>query len=118
MRTANIRLLTIAALVVVTAGSRGLAVDAQGEKAPAASIKGQVLYGKQPAAKIRISLDGPAKAVATSDAKGEFVFNDLPSGEYKLEAQGTAKNYIRKGSAKVTVLDSAKEPSAVTIKLN
>ena len=85
---------------------------------PVISIRGQVLYGKLPCPKIAISLEGPAKATATSDGQGEFVVNDLPAGEYKLEAQGTARNYIRRGNAKVTVVEGAKEPAVVTIKLN
>ena len=114
----------VLAVLFVTAASvyaRAVDVDAtesESPKSPVVSIKGQVLYGKQPAAKITISLEGPSKATATSDANGEFVFNDLPPGPYTLEAKGTAKNNIRKGSAKATVPEDAKEAVAVTIKLN
>jgi hypothetical protein len=122
MKSKNAILLTVAILIVVAAGMRARTVAADSKsddpKAPVASIKGQVLYGKQPAPKITISLEGPSKATATSDANGEFVFNDLPAGPYTLEAKGTAKNNIRKGSAKVTVPEAAKEPATVTIKLN
>ena len=114
--------LTVAVLTVVAAsvhaGTVAAASKSESPKSPVVSIKGQVLYGKQPAPKITISLEGPSKATATSDANGEFVFNDLPAGPYTLEAQGTAKNNIRKGSAKLTVPEDAKEPVAVTIKLN
>lgn len=118
MKLKNAFLLTVAVLIVVAAGIQARSFAAEDPKSPVASIKGQVLYGKQPAPKITISLEGPSKATATSDANGEFVFNDLPAGPYTLEAKGTAKNNIRKGSAKVTVPEAAKEPAAVTIKLN
>ena len=122
MKFKNAFLLTVAVLMVMTAGMQAKAGAAGSKSAdpqsPVASIKGQVLYGKQPVPKITISLEGPSKATATSDANGEFVFNDLPAGPYTLEAKGTAKNSIRKGSAKVTVPEAAKEPASVTIKLN
>ena len=118
MKTDNVRLSLVALTVVVCVGAAALAAGARAAQAATPSIKGQVLYANQPAAKIKITLDGPAKKETTSDAKGEFVFNDLPAGEYKLEARGTAKNSIRKGNAKVTVADSAKEPAVATIKLN
>ena len=117
MKFKNAFLLTVAVTIAVAAGMRARTVAAD-PKSPVASIKGQVLYGKQPAPKITISLEGPSKATATSDANGEFVFNDLPAGPYTLEAKGTAKNSIRKGSGKVTVPEAAKEPATVTIKLN
>jgi hypothetical protein len=123
MKLKNALLLIVAVLTVVAASVHARTVGAaasksESPKSPVASIKGQVLYGKQPSPKITISLEGPSKATATSDANGEFVFNDLPPGPYTLEAQGTAKNHIRKGSAKLTVPEDAKEPVAVTIKLN
>jgi hypothetical protein len=119
MKSKNAFSFAVAVLIVVVAGWQALAADALSNlKAPVVSIKGQVLYGRQPAPKITISLEGPSKATATSDEKGEFVFNDLPAGPYTLEAKGTAKNNIRKGSAKVTVPEAAKEPAAVTIKLD
>ena len=121
MKFKNAILLTFAVLIVATAGMQakaGAGSKSDDPKSPVASIKGQVLYGKQPIPKITISLEGPSKATATSDANGEFVFNDLPAGPYTLEAKGTAKNSIRKGNAKVTVPEAAKEPASVTIKLN
>lgn len=122
MKTKNASLLAVAVLMVVATGlqARSIATEPKSDdpKAAVASIKGQVLYGRQPAPKITITLEGPSKATATSDANGDFVFNDLPAGPYTLEAKGTAKNNIRKGSAKVTVAEAAKEPATVTIKLN
>jgi hypothetical protein len=122
MKSKNVFLLAVAVLMVVAAGvqARSIAAETKSDdpKTAVVSIKGQVLYGRQPAPKITISLEGPSKATATSDANGEFVFNDLPAGPYTLEAKGTAKNNIRKGSAKVTVAEAAKEPATVTIKLN
>jgi len=81
-------------------------------------IIGQVVYGKDPAARITVTLEGPDKKVATSDAKGEFVFKDLPAGEYTLSAEGTAKNNIRKGTGKATVVEGTAKPAPVIIKLN
>jgi hypothetical protein len=123
MKFKNALPFTVAVLMVVVASVHARTVVAaasrsESPKSPVVSIKGQVVYGKQPAPKITISLEGPSKATATSDANGEFVFNDLPPGPYTLEAKGTAKNNIRKGNAKATVPEDAKEPVAVTIKLN
>ena len=120
MKTKNAVRLAVAVVIVMAAGKQAgtIAGVAKSElKAPVVSIRGQVLYGKQPAPKITISLEGAAKATATSDDNGEFVFNDLPAGPYTLDAKGTAKNNIRKGSVKLTLPEAATGPAVVTIKL-
>jgi hypothetical protein len=118
MKIDPIRCVLLAALVAIAVFGPATAADPPGDKAAVVSIKGQVVYGKEPVAKVTISIEGAPNQVTTSDAKGEFVFNDLAPGEYKLTAQGTAKNNIRKGSATVKVVESAKDPEPITIKLN
>jgi hypothetical protein len=113
-----VRCVVLAALLMIAVFGAVTAADSTADKAPVVSIKGQVVYGREPVAKVTISIEGAPNHVTTSDAKGEFVFNDLAPGEYKLTAQGTAKNNIRKGSATVKVVESAKDPEPITIKLN
>src|SRR6185503_714259 len=65
MKSKNAFLLAVAVLIVVAADTQtgALAADAKSDlKAPVVSIRGQVLYGRQPAPKITITLEGAAKA--------------------------------------------------------
>jgi hypothetical protein len=115
MKRYDRRLFVLAVMLVPAFNA--LALDAP-PPAFTGRIMGQVVYGKDPAARITITLEGPDKKVATSDAKGEFVFNDLPAGEYRLSAEGRAKNNIRKGTGKATVVEGAAKPAPIIIKLN
>jgi hypothetical protein len=97
------------------------------KKAPAATtgtIRGKVVYGKDPVAGATVSIvEGMGatmvvKKSATTDGKGEFAIADLPPGDYKLHAEGKAKNNLRKSPITPVVMPMPpRVVSDVTIKL-
>jgi len=79
------------------------APTAKGAPAPTTgTIKGQVVYGKDPVANATVSIvEGTGatmvvKKSVQSDGSGQFAIKDLPPGEYSVAAQGRAKNGLRK----------------------
>ena len=79
------------------------APTAKGSPGPTTgTIKGQVIYGKDPVANATVSIvEGTGatmvvKKSVQSDGSGQFAIKDLQPGEYSVAAQGRAKNGLRK----------------------
>ncbi len=96
----------------------------KGSPAPTTgTIKGQVIYGKDPVANATVSIvEGMGatmivKKSVQSDGSGQFAIKDLPPGEYSVAAQGRAKNGLRKAPPAPVSIPTPPRVVNVTIKL-
>ena len=87
------------------------------------TIKGQVVYGKDPVANATVSIVEGAGATMVvkksvqSDGSGQFAIKDLPPGEYSVAAQGKAKNNLRKAPPMPVSIPTPPREVPVTVKL-
>lgn len=90
------------------------------------TIRGKVTYGGRPVARATVGVAkgaGPTKTLeraTKTDSDGKFEIKNLAPGDYPLEAEGTARNQLRKSKEPVTVTiptPPQEKPVEVEIKL-
>jgi hypothetical protein len=87
------------------------------------TIKGQVTYAGASVSNATVAIvEGTGmgvtvKKTTTSDASGKFTFKDLDPGTYTLQAEGRARNGLRKAPSTPVTVSAPGETVPVTIKL-
>jgi hypothetical protein len=80
------------------------------------TIRGTVIFYKQPVQRAKVTLEGTT-LTATTDAAGRFTFANVPAGTFVVKVQATVKNRIRTAIKEVVVDPLGSQPLQVEMEL-